>query len=72
MTKPVAGILDLAAGTAGAVRDTSKGSGRKVPGKVRKSRCCHSRARLLPQYDKEQADAQESLYKLNKNDYDEM
>jgi vacuolar protein sorting-associated protein 13D len=72
VTKPVAGVLDLASATASAVRDTSKGSSRLAPPRVRKPRCCHGPGGLLPAYSEHHANAQEFLFNLNNNRFTEM
>ncbi len=73
ITKPVAGVLDLASGTASAVRDTSKSSSRAPPPpRCRKPRCCYGPGGLLPAYSVHHATAQEFLFTLNHNCYTEM
>ena len=72
VTKPVAGILDLATETANAVRDQSRGSDRQQPPRVRPPRCCCGQGGLLPHYSEYHANGQQRLFELNKNDYTEM
>ena len=72
VTKPVTGVLDFASETASAVRDTSKGSSRKLPGKMRRPRCSYGPGGLLPAYSEHHAKAQHSLFLLNNHAYDEM
>ncbi len=112
ITKPVAGVLDFASGTASAVRDTSRSSARLQvrqtlrvrsesggincislltrclmfviemstlqsllilqPPRCRKPRCCYGPGGLLPSYSKHHATAQEFLFSLNQNNYNEM
>lgn len=50
MTKPVTGVLDLAAETATALRETSRRAGRAVPQRARPSRCVWGAGGLLPRY----------------------
>ena len=72
ITKPVAGVLDFASGTASAVRDTSKSAYRLQPARCRKPRCCYGPGGLLPSYSEHHALAQEYLFSLNENNYGEM
>ena len=72
VTKPVAGVLDFAAGAASAVRDTSRGSLHLLPPRVRRPRCCYGPGGLLPAYSEHHAHAQDFLFSLNKNNYEEM
>ena len=71
MTKPVAGVLDLASGAANAVRDTSRGQSVTRVGPVRPARCCTGPGGLLPMYSEHHAVAQEYLFSLNRNNYKE-
>ncbi|ELT97897.1 hypothetical protein CAPTEDRAFT_149660 [Capitella teleta] len=73
VTKPVAGVLDLASGTANAVRDSSR-SGRSAPRitPLRPARCCSGPGELLPMYCMHHARAQEYLFSLNGRNYKEM
>lgn len=72
VTKPVAGVLDLASGAANAVRDSSRGGSsiRVLP--VRPARCCSGPGGLLPMYSSHHAKAQDYLFSLNKRNYKEM
>ncbi|OWF52509.1 Vacuolar protein sorting-associated protein 13D [Mizuhopecten yessoensis] len=72
VTKPVAGVLDLASGAANAVKDTSSSSSHKCPERVRWPRCCHGPGGLLPSYSDLQARSQELMYKFNRNKQDEF
>jgi len=72
VTKPVAGVLDFAAGAASAVRDTSRSSSRVQPSRVRKPRVCQGPGGLLPAYSEEIASGQKYLHKINDNNYNEM
>ncbi|XP_060085097.1 intermembrane lipid transfer protein VPS13D-like [Ylistrum balloti] len=72
VTKPVAGVLDLASGAANAVKDTSSSSSHKCPDRVRWPRCCHGPGGLLPSFSDLQARSQELMYKFNKNNQDEF
>ncbi|KAJ2952417.1 hypothetical protein O0L34_g6723 [Tuta absoluta] len=72
VTKPVIGVLDLAAETASALRDTSKRSDKWVPGRVRAPRCAVGAGGLLPRYCAAQAAGAALLYALNGNDYSEQ
>lgn len=73
VTKPVIGVLDLAAETAAAVRDSSRRGlrgGRGAGGeRVRPPRA--PPAALLPRYRAEEARAAATLYALNGHDYSE-
>ncbi|CAH3878880.1 unnamed protein product [Pieris brassicae] len=73
VTKPVIGVLDLAAETAAAVRDSSRRGlrgGRGAGGeRVRPPRA--PAAALLPRYDAEDARAAATLYALNGRDHSE-
>jgi vacuolar protein sorting-associated protein 13D len=73
VTKPVAGVLDLASGAANAVRDSSR-SGSSMPRitPVRPARCCSGLGGLLPMYCVHHAKAQEYLFSLNNEKYKEM
>lgn len=71
VTKPVIGVLDLAAETASALRDTSRRADRRAPGRVRGPRCARGAGGLLPRYCTAQAHGAQLLYALNNNDYSE-
>lgn len=71
VTKPVAGVLDLAQGMSSAVRDVSKRSSHMTPDRVREPRCCHGPGGLLPSYSQQQAESQTLLYRLNEQNFDE-
>ncbi|XP_076824042.1 intermembrane lipid transfer protein VPS13D-like isoform X2 [Clavelina lepadiformis] len=70
VTKPVTGVLDLASGSASAIREISTSTDRVVE-RIRQVRCCHNLQGCLQPYSKTQADGQTFLYKLNKNDHSE-
>ncbi|XP_070561460.1 LOW QUALITY PROTEIN: intermembrane lipid transfer protein VPS13D-like [Ptychodera flava] len=67
VTKPAAGVLDFASGTAAAVRDSSKSS-QHQPRRVRKPRCCVGPEGTLIRYTSQSADGQEKLLQLNDGD----
>lgn len=71
VTKPVIGVLDLAAETASALRDTSRRSDKWVPARVRGPRCAWGAGSALPRYCGAQAHGAALLYALNNNDYSE-
>ncbi|CAB3252142.1 unnamed protein product [Arctia plantaginis] len=71
VTKPVIGVLDLAAETASALRDTSRRSDKWVPARVRGPRCASGCGGLLPRYCGAQAAGAALLYALNHTDYSE-
>lgn len=50
VTKPVIGVLDLAAETATALRESSRRAGRGVPARARGPRCVWGAGGLLPRY----------------------
>jgi len=72
VTKPVAGVLDFASGTASAIRDTSKSHIHRRPARVRRPRCCYGHGGLLTPYSMQSAEAQEELYQLNNHNYAEQ
>lgn len=72
VTKPVIGVLDLAAETASALRDTSRRSDKWVPARVRAPRCCCGPGGLLPRYCAAQAAGAALLHALNGNDFSEQ
>lgn len=69
VTKPVIGVLDLAAETASALRDSSRRSDKWVPLRVRMPRCVLGGGGLLPRYCGAQAAGAALLYALNHADY---
>jgi len=71
VTKPVAGVLDLASGAANAVKDTSSSTSHVMPDRVRLPRCCHGPGGLLPAFLENQAVSQQMLYQLNRNKQEE-
>ncbi|XP_028160123.1 vacuolar protein sorting-associated protein 13D-like [Ostrinia furnacalis] len=71
VTKPVIGVLDLAAETASALRDTSRRADRWLPARVRPPRCVLGAGGLLPRYCAAQAQGAALLHALNRNDYAE-
>lgn len=71
VTKPVIGVLDLAAETASALRDTSRRSDKWVPRRGRGPRCVAGCGGLLPRYCGAQAAGAALLYALNHTDYSE-
>ncbi|XP_055691450.1 intermembrane lipid transfer protein Vps13D isoform X2 [Lutzomyia longipalpis] len=73
VTKPVIGMLDLAAETASAVRETSKSSNRQIPDRKRLPRCVTGApGSLLPPYSYTQGKGQSILYTLNRRDFTEQ
>ncbi|XP_049867189.1 intermembrane lipid transfer protein Vps13D [Pectinophora gossypiella] len=72
VTKPVIGVLDLAAETASALRDTSRRSDKWVPARVRAPRCGAGAGGLLPRYCAAQAAGAALLHALNGADYAEL
>ncbi|CAH0692632.1 unnamed protein product [Chilo suppressalis] len=64
VTKPVIGVLDLAAETASALRDTSRRSDKWVPGRVRPPRVAGGAGGLLPRYSASAADGLQLLHAL--------
>ena len=66
-------MLDFAAGTASAVRDSRIGrsSQRHLP-RIRAPRCSRGIGGLLPVYNKDHADAQQLLYSYTENDVNEV
>ncbi|CAG0881810.1 unnamed protein product, partial [Cyprideis torosa] len=72
-TKPTAGLFDFAAGAASAVRDTSKrDTGKYITSRARSPRLVLGHSSLLQRYSKAQAEGQEFLYSLNKNELGEV
>ncbi|XP_052810385.1 intermembrane lipid transfer protein VPS13D-like isoform X2 [Mya arenaria] len=71
VTKPLAGVLDLATGMSNAVKDVSKGSSHKTPDQVRQPRCCHGPGGLLLPFSKNMAKSQQLLYSINESNYQE-
>ncbi|CAL4145247.1 unnamed protein product, partial [Meganyctiphanes norvegica] len=67
VTKPAIGFLDLASGTASAVRDTSKNPEKKMPGRIRKPRLVIGLNGMMPRYSPTQADGQELLLSFSQN-----
>ncbi|XP_043215701.1 vacuolar protein sorting-associated protein 13D-like [Amphibalanus amphitrite] len=61
VTKPAVGFLDLATGAAKAVKDTSSGSDRQAPPRVRPIRVVQGAGGLLPRFSGRDADGQELL-----------
>ncbi|XP_076064677.1 vacuolar protein sorting 13D isoform X4 [Oratosquilla oratoria] len=61
VTKPAIGFLDLATGTASAVRDTSKNPSQKLPPRTRKPRLVIGLNGMMPSYSTGQAAGQELL-----------
>ncbi|GBP32066.1 Vacuolar protein sorting-associated protein 13D [Eumeta japonica] len=71
VTKPMIGVLDLAAETASAVRDTSRSADKWVPERVRGPRCAAGPGGLLPRYSSTQSAGAQYLYQINGSDYSE-
>ncbi|CAG7684383.1 unnamed protein product [Allacma fusca] len=72
VTKPAVGILDLAAGAASAIRDSSRTSARMVPERVRPPRVATGHGGLLPVFSDMAARGQELLYEVNDRNYSEL
>jgi vacuolar protein sorting-associated protein 13D len=70
VTKPAVGVLDLASGTALAIRDSSKTSSRRVPKRLRSTRVISSGG-ILPQYSDHYSHGQEILFEINNRNYNE-
>nr|CAB3267625.1 vacuolar protein sorting-associated protein 13D [Phallusia mammillata] len=70
VTKPVTGVLDLASESASAVREISVSSD-QVYKRARPVRCCHNFQGCLQVYSETQANGQQFLYALNRNDFSE-
>ena len=71
VAKPMAGVLDLASGTAAAVR-TSTETTVSVPPVVRLKRNCYGPGGVLAKYSKMASDGQEVLRRFNYRDPEEM
>ena len=66
VTRPAAGVLDLAAGTAKAVSETARSSSApRILGRVREPRCVSSLTGALMEYSGELAEAQMELFTMN-------
>lgn len=70
VTKPVAGVLDLASGTAAAVRVTTE-TAAPVPNPVRLKRNCYDSRGVLGKYNKAASEGQEILLSFNDGDVTE-
>ncbi|XP_063378533.1 intermembrane lipid transfer protein Vps13D [Cydia fagiglandana] len=64
VTKPVIGVLDLAAETASALRDSARRADKWVPSRAREPRCAAGPGGLLPRYDASQAAGAALLHRL--------
>lgn len=71
VTKPVAGVLDLASGTAAAVRTSTENSV-PVPKVIRLKRNCYGPGGVLAKYSKNASEGQEVLRCFNEGDPKEM
>ncbi|XP_033097715.1 vacuolar protein sorting-associated protein 13D-like [Anneissia japonica] len=71
-TKPVAGMFDLASGTAAALSYTTSSNTNQMPPKVRKIRCCVNQAGVLPRYTTHDATGQEFMRKISESESKEM
>lgn len=72
VTKPLIGVLDLAAETASAVRETSRGSHHYLPDRKRLPRCVTGApGGLLPFYSYRQSKGQQYLYIINQRNFAE-
>ncbi|KAM7356415.1 vacuolar protein sorting 13D [Cochliomyia hominivorax] len=72
VTKPLIGVLDLAAETASAVRETSRGSHHFLPDRKRLPRCVTGApGGLLPFYSYRQSKGQQYLYIINHRNFGE-
>ena len=68
VAKPVAGLLDFAAGTTAAIRETTSRVSRHVPRPMRLRRCCVGASGALGCYSEQLARGQEYLLRLNDGD----
>lgn len=66
------GVLDLAAGAAYAIRDSSQTSSRMMPPRVRPTRVVIGNGGLLPTYSEVAASGQDLLYDINDRNYKEL
>lgn len=64
--------MDLAAGAAYAIRDSSQTSSRMIPPRVRPTRVVVGTGGLLPSYSETSARGQELLYDINDRNYKEL
>ena len=71
VAKPIAGVLDLASGTAAAVRMTTKAV-RPSPPPRRLKRNCYGPGGVLGKFSKNASEGQEVLLKFNDGDTSEM
>lgn len=71
VAKPMAGVFDLASGTAAAVR-TSTETTVPVPPVVRLKRNCYGPGGVLAKYSKMASEGQDVLRRFNQGDPDEM
>lgn len=71
VAKPVAGILDFAAGTSAAIRETTSRVSRHIPKPMRLRRCCVGASGALSCYSEQLARGQEYLLRLNDGDVNE-
>ena len=70
VAKPTAGLLDLASGTAAAVRTSAKQRD-PVPDPVRYKRNCYGTSGVLSKYSRAAAEGQDVLLKFNEGNIDE-
>lgn len=71
LAKPMAGVLDFATGGATAVREFASSKNEESGKRIRLPRCCTGPAGLLPAYDRRISAAQQILFSLNNNRYNE-
>ena len=71
VAKPVAGVLDLASGTAAAVRMSTETTYPK-PKPIRLKKNCYGPGGVLGRYSRTQAEGQEILMKFNEGNTEEM
>lgn len=71
VTKPVAGLFDLASGTTAAIRESTSRVSRQQPPTLRHRRCCSSPSGSLTCYSATLAMGQEYLFRLNDGNLDE-
>lgn len=64
VTKPAVGVLDLATGTASAIRDSSRSSSKGTPKRIRPPRLVIGPGGILPRYSEKQGRGQELLFQM--------
>lgn len=72
ISKPAIGVLDLATGTATAIKESSKSSLKALPKRMRPPRLVIGPGGSMPVYSVTQGLGQERMYKMNGRDYNEI